>query len=492
MTELGGAGVATADTATASSTAGSTADVQASGGVVGALKAIHILQPWLGAACAVVAMAVITWLWWRRTRHLPWTRQLIVPAAGAASAVTFWLVVDVIWHPIADGVGWFVWTWVGVIGLVIAQLVTGNRTEGRHRAVRSRNRRLVRATESASSLVAVVASSLLAINTFFASYPTLASVLGYGVATTPLNRLQGAAARSPAPVRGRGMLEETWRPPSDMPARGQAVTADIPAGDQSGTKGFTPRGAFIYLPPAYLGSQRPALPVLVLLTGQPGSPSDWFELGGLKDTMDAYAADHHGLAPVVVVADLLGSPYANPLCSDTEAGGKVATYLEKDVPAWIRANLQVDDDPAHWAVAGLSNGGTCAMQVVTRSPGVYRTFLAISAEEHPTLGSVERTISQGFGGDRAAYEANDPLSLMSTAPPGRYDGIAGILSVGRQDTSYRGAVPVLAEAATKSGMTVSTRQYDGAHTWAVWGPALADQVDWLGRRLGIASPSPAS
>ncbi|OLO55834.1 esterase, partial [Actinomyces oris] len=179
-------------------------------------------------------------------------------------------------------------------------------------------------------------------------------------------------------------------------------------------------------------------------------------------------------------------------CSDTEAGGKAATYLEKDVPAWIRANLQVDDDPTHWAVAGLSNGGTCAMQVVTRSPGVYRTFLAISAEEHPTLGGVERTVSQGFGGDRAAYEANDPISLMSTAPPGRYDGIAGILSVGRQDKGYRGAVPVLAEAATKSGMTVSTRQYDGAHTWAVWGPALADQLDWLGGRLGIASPSPVS
>ena len=53
-------------------------------------------------------------------------------------------------------------------------------------------------------------------------------------------------------------------------------------------------------------------------------------------------------------------------------------------------------------------------------------------------------------------------------------------------------MPVLAEAATRAGMTVSTRQYDGAHTWAVWGPALADQLDWLGGRLGIASPSPAS
>ena len=71
MTEIGGAGAPTADAATAVNTAGSTADVQASGGVVGALKAVHILQPWLGAACAVVAMAVITWLWWRRTRHLP-------------------------------------------------------------------------------------------------------------------------------------------------------------------------------------------------------------------------------------------------------------------------------------------------------------------------------------------------------------------------------------------------------------------------------------
>ena len=458
----------------------------------GALKAIHFLQSWLGGACTAVAAAVIAWLWWRRTRHLPWPRQLVVPAVGVVSEVGFQLAVGVLWRPFTNGGGWFMRPWVGVMGIVITQLVTGNHTEGRHRVVHSRNRRLVRATESTSSLVAVAAFSLLAVNTFVASCPTLASVLGYGVATTALRRLQSAAAQSSAPVRGDETLEETWRPPSDMPAHGEAVTADIPAGDQSGTKGFTPRGAFIYLPPAYLGSQRPALPVLVLLTGQPGSPSDWFELGGLKDTMDAYAATHHGLAPVVVVADLLGDPYTNPLCSDTEAGGKVATYLENDVPAWIRANLQVDDDPAHWAVAGLSNGGTCAMQVVSRSPGTFRTFLAISPEEHPTLGSEERTISQGFGGNRAAYEANDPLSLMAAAPPGRYERIAGILSVGRQDERYLGAVPVLAEAAAKAGMTVTTRQYDGGHTWAVWGQALADQVDWLGGRLGITRSQPAS
>ena len=112
MTEISGAGAPTADAASVGSSAGSatgsTADVQASSGVVGALKAVHILQPWMGTVCVVVAAVVIAWLWWRRTRYLPWPRQLVVPAAAAVSAVSFWLAVDVIWHPVADGVGWFV------------------------------------------------------------------------------------------------------------------------------------------------------------------------------------------------------------------------------------------------------------------------------------------------------------------------------------------------------------------------------------------------
>ena len=225
--------------------------------------------------------------------------------------------------------------------------------------------------------------------------------------------------------------------------------------------------------------------MVVALTGQPGSPSDWFELGGLKDTMDAYAAAHDGLAPVVVVADLLGSPYRNPLCSDTVRGGRVATYLERDVPDWIRQNLQVDLDPEHWAVAGLSNGGTCALQVAARSPEVYRNFLAMSAEEHPSLGSEQRTINVGFDGDRASYEANDPLTIMASAPPGRYSGVSGIVSVGRDDKQYRPVVPVLVDATTQAGMSVSQREYAGGHTWATWSVAMADQMDWLGRRLGI-------
>ncbi|SDM24717.1 alpha/beta hydrolase [Actinomyces ruminicola] len=453
--------------------------------VVQLLRQVRLLHPWMGPACLGAVMAVAALVWVTRTRHLPWRRQLAAPLSGAGIGAACWVAVDCLWRPFADGVGATVWLWVGLTATVVVQVLLGGDADADRARVHAHRRRLVRAAGSGGSITATVAAACLAVNALFAAYPSAAAVLGLGVQTTPLESLAAAASLPRHPERGPGVLEETWRAPADMPEEGAVVTAAIPAGDQSGTNGFQPRDAYIYLPPAYLTAQRPALPVLVLLTGQPGSPADWFELGGLKDSLDAYAAAHAGLAPVVVVADMLGSPYRNPLCADTVRGGRVATYLEQDVPAWIRSHLQVDDDAAHWAIGGLSNGGTCALQAVSRSPQVYPTFLAMSAEEHPTLGSEQRTIEVGFGGDRAAYAANDPLSLLAAAPAGRYADVAGVLSVGTGDDRYAQVVPTVADAAMRAGMTVTEREYPGGHTWAVWSVALRDQLDWLGQRLGI-------
>lgn len=471
--------------------------------VAAVTRHVRLLGPWTSWVCLGVLAVVVALLWWTRTRHLPPLRQAAVPAATLAVTAVAWLIVEVIWHPVAEGAGSAVWAWTGGVVLVACQILLGggpaagadpatggdsatgaDSAAARERA-RARHPRLARMAGSGTGLAAALAAALLAINAFFGAYPSLAAVLGLGVPTTPLDSLPAAAPLPRAPERGAGPLLANWTAPSDLPAEGAVVTATVPAGDQSGTRGFKPRQAFLYLPPAYLTSQRPALPVLVLMAGQPGSPRDWFEIGRLKETMDAYAAAHGGLAPVVVVVDPLGSPYRNPLCSDTPRGGRAATYLQQDVPTWITTRLQVDPDRSHWAIAGLSNGGTCALQVVTRAPESYRTFLAMSPEEHPTLGGEQRTINRGFGGDRAAYEANDPLSLMAAAPPGRYDGVAGLISIGAQDEEYASAVPALMNGARGAGIEVDARQYEGGHGWVVWSAALADEVDWLGERLGL-------
>lgn len=439
------------------------------------LRSIPLLEWWATPLAVLATGLVVVARWWRTTRHLRVRTQLAVVASGVVLGVLAWLAVDVVWHPFAEGMGRYVWWWVAVIAVVVVQALArprGGRRDG-HRG----RRVAARASGVLASVVVVVLAALLAINAHLSAFPTLAAALGVGYEPTPLQDLEGAR-RDPVPTgRPAGPLVASWQPPVDMPLTGRVVTQDIPSSDPR----FTPRPALAYLPPAYLTQRRPLLPVLVLLSGQPGDPSNWTTAGRLQQTMDAYAAAHHGLAPVVVVPDPLGSSTANPLCADAHLGN-VATYLQVDVPAWITTHLQVDTDRSRWAIAGLSNGGTCALQVVTRDPRGFPTFLDMSGELHPTLGSEAATITQGFGGDRAAYEANDPLTLLGR---NRYEGVHGLFSAGVDDQQFLPGMRQVEAAARASGMVTELRTYPGGHAWTLWATVLADQVGWLGDRLGI-------
>src|SRR3546814_3201783 len=65
--------------------------------------------------------------------------------------------------------------------------------------------------------------------------------------------------------------ETHWQVPVRMPSNGVVTEAAIPGN----VSGFDARPATLYLPPAYLADPRAELPVLVLVAGEPGSPSDW-------------------------------------------------------------------------------------------------------------------------------------------------------------------------------------------------------------------------
>lgn len=448
--------------------------------MIEALGSLPLLGWWAAPLAYAVAAVVVAVSWWRHTRYLPAGGRAAVVAGALAVGLLGWVAVDVWWRPVADGVGGYVFAWLGVLTLVVLQQVAGGSAPARraHRERRTPGWVVARVAAGLLAVTVAVGAAALATNAHLSAYRTVGAAFGLRLRVVPLAGLAGVGSLSTAP-RPQGPLEAHWRPPAGLPTRGQVASADIPSSDPR----FTPRKALVYLPPAYLVDGRPELPVLVLLAGQPGEPRDWLTAGRLTDTMDDYAARHGGLAPVVVIPDPLGATTANPLCSDARLG-RVATYLQSDVPAWITRTLQVDEDPAHWAIAGLSNGGTCALQVVTRDPAPYRTFLSLSGELHPSLGTPAQTIAQGFGGDAAAYAANDPLTLLGR---GRYDGVAGIFSAGRDDHDFLAAAERLQAAARASGMATELRTYPGGHAWTVWSMALADQAGWLGSRLGITA-----
>jgi S-formylglutathione hydrolase FrmB len=326
------------------------------------------------------------------------------------------------------------------------------------------------------AVLLVVLGSAEGMNVVYREYPTLRTALGLpAVDEIPFTQIplreQVIGARSGLP------LSAIWRPPAGMPATGVVTEVTIPAT----ASGFPARPARLYLPPAYLARPRAQLPVLVLLSGQPGSPDDWLNSGRLADRMDAFAAAHDGLAPVVVMPDHLGTPLDNPLCMDSRLGN-VATYLSVDVPAWIRGTLQVDPKPSGWAIGGFSNGGTCSLQMAVTAPEVYPTFVDVSGEAEPTLGDHAATVQAAFGGDEAAFAAVNPLDVLAKQ---RFPDTAGFLVAGQQDTVYLPQAQRVLAACQAAGMDVHLDLKPGGHTWEVWGPGLEDAIPWLATRLGM-------
>ena len=430
---------------------------------VGLLDAPLIAGPLPTVLSAVGAVGLCVLLarrprrWWRR--HVP-----ICIGAGVLVAAVVGVGVDVL-RPFPDPLPLRVLAWTAVLVSAVGL--------GCLRWRRGWRQRLV----VVAAVAAVLGLCLVKVNAFYGYRPTLAAALGI-----PAENQVELASLAPRPLVVSGPhdpLDRTWRAPADMPRQGLISAVQIPGA----RSGFRARTAWLYLPPAYLGSQRARLPVLVLVPGQPGGPEDWLFAGRLAEVMDAFAAAHAGLAPVVVVPDVTGSALGNTLCVDSRLGD-AETYLAEDVPAWLSTALQVDT--SHLAIGGFSFGGTCALQLALRRPGTYPTFLDISGQARPDLGGVRRTIATAFGGDAAAFARVNPLDEMRT---GRYPGSAGLLVVGRDDDVYRPQAELVA-AAARSSVAVALWELPGGHSWAIASEALTRSLAWIGGRTGLLEPTP--
>lgn len=415
---------------------------------------------------SILGFLGVLWLLVSRRR---WYVLRAVPIALAVASVfgfSLYYVVERVWRPFPDPIEVEIYVWIAVgaaaLLLVVPRTMVASGLLGR--------------AISILAAVLVVLAASMQVNLVFAAYPTVGTVFGVDSA----DRISLADLPGPEPgVITGDPLDKTWVPPADMQSAGKLTSVSIPAT----ASGFSARDAQVYLPPAYFVDPRPLLPVLVLLAGQPGEPEDWLNGGKLTETMDEFARNHDGLAPVVVVADATGSALANPLCVDSPLGN-VATYLSKDVPSWFTSALQVDPDPRSWTIGGLSYGGTCSLQMATNFPDVYPTFLDLSGQLEPTLGDRNQTVNDAFGGNDAAFEAVNPMDLLKTR---RFPDSGGAFVVGADDSDYKPGQKAVYEAAQAAGMDVRYAEVPGGHSFAVWSEGLKEQLPWLMQRVGLIS-----
>ncbi|MFD0572113.1 alpha/beta hydrolase-fold protein [Kitasatospora gansuensis] len=410
-----------------------------------------------------VGSAALLGLAYSRSKHW-WTRRL--PCAvvlAAALTVLLRFVVDDWWVPFPDGLPRPTLFWIGVavLGLCLAAL--------RMPPLRWRGRALA---ALAAALVVLMASS--EINRQFDQYPTLRVLLAPWIGKTDALT---TGQVTPVHVPEGKTLAEVWHAPAGLPAKGTVSTTPIP-----GVKsGFNTMDAYVYLPPAYQADPRPLLPVLVLLTGQPGSPVDWIGTGQVPEQLDAFAAAHQGLAPIVLVVAQNGSQWGNSLCMNSKIA-QAQTYLAEDVPDWAHSHLQTATGRKSLAIGGLSQGGTCSIQLAVNAPEVYGTFLDISGQEEPTLGSRQETVQKAFGGDQAAFEAVDPLHVMARK---KFPDTAAAFVVGDGDGEYGPQQRKVYQAAQAAGMQAHFQTVPGGHDWNTFRAGLGVNIPWLAQQAGL-------
>jgi S-formylglutathione hydrolase FrmB len=324
------------------------------------------------------------------------------------------------------------------------------------------------------SIVSVVLACLFAlvvVNEHYEYWPNVGALLGkdaqYEVDNAQLQQAQA-----------------DYRKTRKLPTHGFTTIEDIPPTES----GFSARPAFVWLPPAWVASPTPKLPIVELIHGSPGAPPDWTRAGFVDVTAQAYALAHHGVAPILVMPDPNGSETADTECVNSSLG-QAETFLTVDVPAFVRKKFGARTGADSLAVAGESAGGMCAVMLALRHPDIYAAFGDFGGLSSPTVAETvqpEQTIAALFGGDRDAYNEHDPLWLLKNR---QYKGLAGWFEAGLSDSDPLTAARTLAPLARAAGIYTCSLEISGQHDWTFFSQAFQDAYPWLAWRLRVG-PEP--
>ena len=398
---------------------------------------------------------------------------LVVAAiSGAAGYTLTWLLSDV-FVVFGVGLGPSVMAWVAVgfaaVGYAVAHIALRN---GVMRAI------------AALLVVSAILATAIGIDQSYGEYATIGSLFGddsYSQAN-----LTGLVKRkdliSVSQWRGQ-VADGTIR---NIPSNGTVSKIDIPATESH----FKARKALVYLPPAALaeGKRKPALPVILMMSGQPGSPGRAFQAGGIQTMMDGYAKSHDGLAPIVIAADQLGDDSHNTLCVDSKVYGNAFTYLTRDVIDWVKNNLPAAQDAKDWAIAGFSQGATCSLQIGVNHPELFGTMIPTDSEIGPTNGTRQEMIDRFFDGDVEAYESQVPINAIRNRAPTHQTLIMG---AGEEDAASARNIRTIAPVAVKAGMHVTAVESIGnAHDWHAVQDVLRYGLAVFGYDTGLSDVRP--
>ena len=416
---------------------------------------VSLLDGWLPWALRVLTVAaVVVIIGRRRLRDRGfWLRRMPFVVGGAALFGVLCAVLVRLVLGISDPLPFDLWFWLSAAALAIGLAV-----------VCWRGSRWWQRTAGPLALLLALLTAGDALDISLGYYPTLADMYG---------ELTNQPLPDQISMSQLGSIHGNTK-------TGRIVKVDIP----DVPSGFQHRTEYVYLPPAWFRStHRPKLPVVEMIGGEFAVPDNWIRAGNAIKTTDAYAATHHGFAPVLVFVDASGGFKVDTECVNGPAG-KAADHLVKDIPPFVEKNFGTATAANKWAIAGWSMGGTCAITLSVTHPNIFGHFLDISGDLGPNMGDKSSTISKLYGGNAAAYAANDPLTVLAKRK--KYPkGFSGLFAVGDQESKQIQHARQLSAALKKDHVPNQIWTGSGKHSWVFATAAYQKELPWLAKTLQV-------
>ncbi|MET7841882.1 alpha/beta hydrolase-fold protein [Streptomyces sp. NPDC005356] len=249
--------------------------------------------------------------------------------------------------------------------------------------------------------------------------------------------------------------------------------------------------AFVYLPPQYFHKQfhRQRFPVMVAISGYPGGIMNLAQYLQVPQTADRLLRAGKIQPTVIVMVRPTIAPPRDTECVDVPGGPRAETFFTKDLPEALKRSYRVGHDPSAWGALGYSSGGTCALQLTLRHPGVYTSAAALSADyrigDDLTTGSL---FGSGPGAAQRQRE-HDLIWRLEHLPVPRVSVLAASSRSGEKD--YGDTMKFL--QAVKPPMTSAQIILPrGSHHFTTWQREIAPAMQWMSDQLTFPQDTASS
>ncbi|MFN6477082.1 alpha/beta hydrolase [Nostoc sp. DedQUE07] len=251
---------------------------------------------------------------------------------------------------------------------------------------------------------------------------------------------------------------------SETPLTYKIETYDSQAMGASRTYGVS-------LPPGYEQNPKQRYPVIFLLHGGHGNPSDWFIQNkgqALKTVEQLYTTGK--LPPSIIITpdgnDKRGSsPYRDPEYIDGP-NGKVSTAVGDELVKVVQSRYRTINNPDFWAIGGLSSGGWGAINVGLHNLDRFSILFSHS----------------GYFNDKSG-PANSPIFYIKTIPIQAQKRLKIYLDSGTSDIDELKEAERFSKVLNQLKIYNSFREFPGSHTWQYWRKHLADSLTFVGEQF---------